>query len=138
VHETSNIAQAAQVGAGPLRWIAAGAFYVVILASGFWLARTGKPYGGIVFNLHKLVSLAGIVALGITIYRTGRAGALGAIEWTVAIAAGAFFLGTMVTGGLLSLPIDLPMPAVVGRLHRVTPYLTALSTAAGLYLLRGR
>ena len=41
-----------------------------------------------------------------------------------------------VTGGLLSM--DKTMPAVIRRLHQVTPYLTVLSTAATLYLLSRR
>ena len=43
------------------------------------------------------------------------------------------FVGTIVTGGLLS--IDKAMPSTVLRYHQITPYLSLLSTCAALYLL---
>jgi hypothetical protein len=130
--------QAVRVGAAQWRFIAAGLFFLLILLSGYWLSRSGKPYSTIVFNIHKLVAVAAVVLLGIAVYRIHRAETLSAIEWLAAIVTGLFFLGTMVTGGLLSIPIDKAMPAIVHKLHQVTPYLTVLSTALALYFLRGR
>jgi len=82
--------------------------------------------------------MVAVVLLGVTVCRINRAGALSAIELLVAIVTALFFLGTIVTGGLLSIPIDKAMPVIVHKLHQVTPYLTVLSTATALYLLRGR
>ena len=121
-----------------LRAVGAGVCFLLILLSGFWLSRSGKPYGKAVFTVHKLASLAAVVLLGITVYQVKRDGMLSATGLLVAIVAGLFFLGTMVTGGLLSIPIDKPMPAIVHKLHQVTPYLTVLSTAGILYLLSRR
>jgi cation transport ATPase len=120
-----------------LRVLGAGLSFLLILLSGFWLSRSGKPYSTIVFNIHKLVAVAAVVLLGITVYRIHRAGALSAIELLAVIVTGLFFLGTMVTGGLLSIPIDKAIPAIVHKLHQVTPYLTVLSTVATLWFLRG-
>lgn len=120
------------------QFVGAGVFFLLILLSGYWLSRSGKPYSMIVFTIHKLISLAAVVLLGITVYRVNRGGALSATGLLAAIVAGLFFLGTMVTGSLLSIPIDKPMPAIVHKLHQVTPYLTVLSTAATLYLLSRR
>ena len=116
-----------------LRIAGALLFYLVLLLSGFWLSRSGKPYSGIILTVHKLISLAAVIWLGITVRRINQAGALSATGLLAAIVSGLFFLGTMVTGGLLS--IGKPMPAIVLRLHQITPYLTVLSTAATLYLL---
>lgn len=121
-----------------LRFVGAGLSFLLILLSGFCLSRTGKPYSGIILSVHKLIALAAVILLGITIRRIHQAGALGAIELLVVAVGGLFFLGTMVTGGLLSIPMDKAMPGIVHKLHQVTPYLTVLSTAATLYLLRGR
>lgn len=121
-----------------MKVISMGAGFLVIILSGYWLSRTGKPYSTIVFTIHKLVALAAIVFLGVTVYRINRAGALSAVEVLAAIVTGLFFLGTIATGGALSIPSDKAMPAIVHKLHQVTPYLTVLSTAVTLYLLRGR
>jgi hypothetical protein len=124
------------MGTNQLRLVGALLSYLVLLLSGFWLSRSGKPYSGITLGIHKLISLAAVMWLGITIRRINQAGALSATELLAAIVTGLFLLGTMVTGGLLS--IGKAMPAIVLRLHQITPYLTVLSTAATLYLLRGK
>jgi hypothetical protein len=124
------------MGTNQLRLVGALLFYLVLLLSGFWLSRSGKPYSGIILAIHKLISLAAVIWLGITIRRINQAGALSATELLPAIVTGLVFLGTMVTGGLLS--IGKAMPAIVLRLHQITPYLTVLSTAVTLYLLRGK
>lgn len=128
--------QGANMNTDLLRFVGAGATFLLIFLAGFALTRSGKPYGTLIFTIHKLVSVGAVVWLGITVRRMGQAGALGAVELLAAIVTGLFFLGTMVTGGLLS--VDKVMPAIVRRLHHMTPYLTVLSTAATLYVLRGR
>ena len=122
----------------PMKVVSIGAGFLVIILSGYWLGRSGKPYSTIVFTVHKLIALAAIVLLGITVHRINQAGALSVVEVLAAIVTGLFFLGTMGTGGALSIPSDKAMPAIVHKLHQVTPYLTVLSTAVTLYLLRGR
>ena len=115
------------------RIVGTGLFYLFIFISGFWLSRSGKPYNGIVLTIHKLISLAAVVFLAITIHRINQVAQLSAIELTAGVVTGLFFLGTIITGGLLS--VDKPMPVVVLRMHQITPFLTVLSTAATLYLL---
>ena len=119
-----------------LRIVGAGLFFLFILLSGFWVSHSGKPYSVLILAIHKLISVAAVIWLGITIRRIAQAGALGATELLPAIVAGFVFLGTIVTGGLLSM--DKAMPAIVLRLHQITPYLTVLSTAVTLYLLRAK
>jgi hypothetical protein len=119
-----------------LRVVGAGLFYLFILLSGYWLSHSGKPYSVIVLTIHKLISLAAVVFLIITMIQSNRVAALSALELIAGVVTGLFLLGTMITGGLLS--TDKPMPAVVLRLHQITPYLTVLSNAAALYLRLSR
>jgi hypothetical protein len=116
--------------------IGAGSFFVVIFVSGYWLSRSGKPYNVIVLTVHKLISLAAVVFLVITMVQSNRVATLSAMELVAGVVTGLFFLGLMATGGLLS--SDKQMPAVVLRLHRIAPYLTVLAAAATLYLLQSR
>ena len=118
------------------RVIGAGLFFLFILLSGFWLSHSGKPLNGLILTIHKLISVAAIVWLGVTVHRINQGAALGGMEWLAVIVSGLFFLGTIATGGLLS--IEKTMPAVVLKLHQVTPYLTTLSTVATMYFLSGR
>ena len=116
--------------------IGIGALFVVIFFFGFWLSGAGKPYNGLLFNLHKLIALGTLIFLGVLVYRANQAAPLDGLVWAVGILTGLLFLGTMITGGLLD--IDKPLPAVLATVHHITPYLTVLSTAITLFLVFGR
>jgi len=124
------------MNADQLRIVGAGLVFVVIFVSGYWLSRAGKPYNVIVLTVHKLISLAAVVFLVITMIQANRVAALSAVELIAGVLTGLFFLGLMATGGLLS--GDKQMPAVVLKLHQIAPYLTVLAAAVTLYLLQSR
>jgi succinate dehydrogenase/fumarate reductase cytochrome b subunit len=108
----------------------------LIFLSGFWLTRSGKPYNAIVLTVHKLISAAAVVFLVVTMVQVNKAARLNAGELAASVVTGLFFIGTFATGALLT--ADKPMPAVVLWLHRITPFLTVLASAATLYLSLGR
>ena len=116
-----------------LRILGAGLFYLFIFLSGIWLTRSGRPYNTIVLTIHKLVSVAAVVFLVVVLHRMNKTAPLGVGELASAAITGLFFLGTIATGGLLS--ADKPMPGIILWLHRITPFLTVLSTAVTLYLV---
>jgi hypothetical protein len=111
----------------------AGAFFVFMLISGFWLSHSGKPLNVFILTVHKLISLGALVFLAITIYRIQQVTPLSPLE----IAAGAitliFFIVMIATGGLLS--ASQTLPGVVLTVHQIMPYLLILTTSATLYLL---
>lgn len=110
-------------------------FFVCIFLSGFWLSHSGKPYNGLLFNLHKLIALAAVVFLIITIHRINEAAKLNTAEFTACVVTGLLFLVAIISGGLVSL--DRPMPLALLTLHHLLPYLVVFSTAVTLYLLLG-
>ena len=124
------------MGTTKLSVLGAGLFFLLIFLSGFWLSRSGKPYSVIILTIHKLIGLAAGVFLVMTVYRIHRVAPLSPVEITAIVVTVLFFAGNVATGGLLS--TDKTMPAVILRLHQITPYLTVLSTAVTLYLLLGR
>ena len=119
-----------------VRAIVVGLFFLFVFLSGIWLSRTGRPLNVGISTVHKLISLAAGVFLLVTIYQRNQVVPLSASEWITIVVTGLCFLGTVVSGGLLS--SDKPMPVAVLRVHQVVPVLTVLSTAATLYLLLGR
>ncbi len=80
--------------------------------------------------------VATIVFLVKTIPALTKLSLPGQAEWIAAIAAGAFFLLAIVSGGWLSAVKS--MPAWVRALHLVISFLALISTAAFLYLLYRR
>lgn len=117
------------------RAIVVGLFFLFIVLSGIWLSRTGRPLNVAISTVHKLISLAAGITLLVTVYQRNRIVPLSTTEWIAIVVTGLCFLGDVVSGGLLS--SDKPRPAVILRVHQVVPVLTALSTAATLYLLLG-
>jgi len=119
-----------------LRVLTTGTCFAVVLASGFWLSRSGKPLNVGVSTIHKLVALAAAVLLVMTVRRLHHAAPLTAGQLSVTAVTGVLFASLAATGGLLS--VDKPMPALVRVVHHLVPYLTIISSAATFYLLLGR
>jgi heme A synthase len=108
-------------------------FFLLIFVSGIWLSTFEKPYPSILFTIHKLLGVAVGVLLGVTVYRRHQVTPLGGVEIAAVATTALFFVGTVASGGLLS--VDLAVPAIVQTLHQALPALTVLSTAGTLYLL---
>lgn len=116
-----------------LRFVNIGLFFLLIFASGFWLHHSGKPYNALLFNAHKLIGFGLFILLAVRIYQVNHTSPLSTLELIICVVAGLFFLGTIVFGGLVS--IDKAFPAAVSLTHKLLPYLTVISTVAGIYLL---
>ena len=113
--------------------IAAIVAFVVILGSGIWLSRLGRPLNGLLLNVHKLVGLGAAVYLMLNLYQTHQSVGLTGATLITGVITGLLFLTTGIIGGVLS--TDRPVQTILKRLHQVTPVLTTLSTAVTLYLL---
>ncbi len=114
--------------------VISGAFFLFIFLFGFLLSRTGKPYPGLLFNVHKLIALGALVYLAITVYNLHRAVPLTPPLMGLVVFTGICFVVTVVAGGLLNVDRS---PAFLAIIHRVSPYLTLLASAGTLYFLLG-
>ena len=118
-----------------LRVVGAGLCFLIVFLSGIWLSRSGKPFNSIVLTIHKLVLLAAAVFLVVTVYQINQVATLSGSEVIAGVVTGLLFLGTGIAGAILS--TGRPGPAAILRNHRITPFLTVLSTVVTLYLLLG-
>jgi hypothetical protein len=64
-----------------------------------------------------------------------RSAPLTPAAWAAASVTVFVFVVTVIAGGLASL--DRPMPAVLGMIHKVSPYVTVLACAVSLFLATG-
>jgi heme A synthase len=115
------------------KFLFAELFFVFILVSGFWLSRTGKPLNVIILTIHKLISLAAVIFLVITVYQIHRVAPLNPVETAASVVTLLLFIVMFATGGLLS--IAKPMPGVILKIHQIMPYFGILTITATLYLL---
>ncbi|MBN1219830.1 MAG: hypothetical protein JXM69_12955 [Anaerolineae bacterium] len=119
-----------------LRIVVIGLFFLFIFLFGYWLSHSSKLYNVLILTAHKLISLAAVVFLVIIIYQINQVAKLNGVELIAGVVTGLFFLGTIITGGLLS--TTKPMPVAILKIHQIAPCLTVLSSAVTLYLLLGR
>ena len=115
--------------------VVTGGFFLFIFLFGFILSRSGKPYPALLFNIHKLIALGALVFLGVMVYNIHRAAALSPAHIGLVVFTGLCFVVTIIAGGLLNIDKS---PAFLAVIHRFSPYLTLLATAATLYFLLGR
>jgi len=115
---------------GTLHAIGVGVGFAIIFVSGYVLRRTGRPYGSLLLNVHKLLSVA---LLAFVIWRVvADAGPVKPVA-IAAISLSMLSLCTLIgTGGALS-AMSSP-PAIVRRLHRALPYIAVVLTISWLLL----
>jgi hypothetical protein len=115
-----------------LKIVAAALFVVIIFVTGFWVSKSGKPVNLIKMNIHKFIALGAAIFVGVIIYQVRKGTGLSPLEIGVLVAAVLFAIATIITGGLASLAKPIQVAVII---HKITPYLTVLSTATSLYLL---
>lgn len=118
------------MGIAKITILLAGLCFILIFLTGFWVRSDGKPYNTLILTIHKLISLAAGIVLGISLYRLNQAAGLNSAASTAVVVTGVLFVLTVLSGGIWS--IEKELPAVVLRLHQVSPFFTALSTGAML------
>ena len=97
------------------QFIIPGILFLLTLVFGFWLSYVGKPYNGLLFNIHKLIALACVVLLGIQFSKT-----LQAPDWQliVLLVVSALCVIALFTSGALMSAGKLEY-ALMLTLHRV-------------------
>ena len=116
------------------RIVACGILFLLTLGSGVWLSHSGKPFNTAIFTLHKLIALATVVIIAVSVNDLHRMADMRAILVPAVIAAsGLLFLALFVTGALLSL--GKPASEAILRVHQVAPLLALVSSSTAIYLL---
>jgi len=109
--------------------------FALVIASGFWVSKTGKPYSTTIFTLHKLFSLATVVLTVITIKNLV---AVTPTQWFInllIVIAGLSVIALFATGALMS--AIKTTDRIWLLIHRVAPFLLAGSMImAATMLLR--
>ena len=126
-----------------LKAVMTGISFVFIFLFGFWLSRSSKPYNVLIFNFHKLISLAMSIFLIATIYQTHKTNSFSPVEILATVATVLIFSILFVTGGLRSVEAtgglenaSQSIQTAIAIIHKVFPYMAVLATAVTLFLLQ--
>jgi len=107
--------------------------FIAVIITGVFLAKSGKPYNSILFNVHKLISLATVVLGGIWVYNIYRAAGTGTGILALVILTALLFIILFVTGGMLNL--EKSYHNVLTIIHKAASPLSLIATVILFYLL---
>jgi len=121
---------------GAASTLALGLAAVIVIATGIWLTRAGRPYGTALLTLHKLVDLAVVVLVGVSVYQAQGAVPFPGTSWAVASVAAVCVVAGFATGGIVSANAN--APSWVARAHAVAAWIAAGFLAGTYYLVVSR
>jgi len=116
-----------------LKIILPAVLFILVIASGFWVTRSGKPYHTGIFTLHKLAALATVVLTVINLTKLVKVMPAQSIIILMIIIAGLSVIALFATGALMSIQKDLNKAWV--WVHRVGVLLLAGSGMSLIFLL---
>ena len=106
---------------------------VVIAGFGFWVNRAGKPYPGILFNIHKLIALGAVI---LTAVRLIKLDPLATFPTVTLILIGFAVLSVIVlfaSGAVMSIQTE--VKPVFQWIHGISMALVAGSMVVGILQL---
>jgi hypothetical protein len=114
--------------------ISAGVLGIITLITGVLLSNAGRPLNAVLFNLHKIISVATVVLIivfVIQLYKAGETKTM--LEIGMIILTILFFIALVATGGMLS--FEREWPAIVLKIHQVLPLVSLAFSAISSYML---
>lgn len=105
------------------------------LVFGFWVSRLGKPYHGLLFNVHKLIALASIILMGRQVSQAPQS-MLSQTGWIAGLVlASLAVLALFASGAMMSTnKLDYSQMRLV---HRISPVLLALGAGWAMVYIGG-
>lgn len=105
--------------------------FIAIIISGLWLAKLGKPYSALAFNLHKFIALAFIVYTVVLSKGLIKIIEMSSIHWIFLVLSVFFIVLILVSGGILSSKEEVLKPMVL--IHKLSSGLALMSIIAWFY-----
>ena len=116
------------------QFAASGGLFILTLAFGFWLSHLGKPYNGILFNVHKLIALGAVVVTAIQMVKLLR-GMETRVHVIVLLVVGALCVIALFASGALMSAGKLEYNLMLA-IHRVAPFVLAVGLGLVMVLLK--
>jgi hypothetical protein len=108
-----------------------GLLSVLTLVFGFWLSHAGKPYNGILFNVHKLIALGAVVLAVFQLTKIPNLLTPVSLVAVGLVLAALSVIALFVSGALMSAgKLDY---ALMLTIHRIAPL--ALAVGFGLVMI---
>jgi hypothetical protein len=117
------------------KFILTGILLLITLAFGCWMSRLGKPYNGILFNIHKLAALGAVVFAGIQTYNLLKGANVQGIIIGLAAICLLCVIALFATGAFMSIG-NLPHAPLL-TVHKIALTLLPFAAVSMVYFLSG-
>jgi hypothetical protein len=115
------------------KFITPGIVFFLTLVFGIWLSNAGKPYNGLLFNIHKLIALGAVVVTASQIYKILKDLEPQALIVILIIATGVCIIALFASGAFMS--IGNLNYQVMKLIHNIAPVLAVIAMAVTIYTL---
>ena len=116
-------------------FIGPGVVFLLTLASGFWLSRSGKPLNTAVFTAHKLIALGAVIAMAVQTYNALSNAEAQAIFIAPILMIGLCVAALFASGALMSVNVNKSNYGAFHTVHRIATALAIIAGVALIYLL---
>lgn len=114
------------------QWIVPGILFLVTVGFGFWVSKVGKPYNGLLFNIHKLIALSAVILTGIRIFNLDPISTFAHLVIIIFSLAAIGVISIFATGAVMSIQDqEIRIPHLI---HQVSVGIIAGAMIIGLYL----
>jgi hypothetical protein len=109
--------------------------FILTLAFGFWVSHVGKPYNGLLFNVHKLIALGAVIATIVQLTKVFRNDNSLAFIILLLVVATLCVIALFASGALMSLgKMDY---ALLLTVHRIAPVVLFIAMVIIILMLKG-
>ena len=118
------------------KFITPGIVFLLTLVFGVWLSLSGKPYNGLLFNIHKLIALGAVILSAVQLFKMLQDTDIQVVPILLIVVAVACAIALFATGALMSM--EKLNYNVMLTIHRIAPILAVIAMAVTIYLFAGR
>ena len=118
------------------KFIAPGIVFLLTLVFGVWLSHVGKPYNGVLFNIHKLIALGAVILTAVQLFKMLQDTGIQAVPILLIVVAVTCAIALFASGALMSM--EKLNHNVMLTIHRIAPILAVIAMAVAIYLFAGR
>lgn len=112
-----------------------GIGFLCTIVFGVWLSLAGKPYNGILFNIHKLVALTAVIWTGIQLSKTFKELPVESLFILLAVLAAVCVIALFASGAMMS--TGQLKYALMLAIHRITTGVMVATLLLFVYLMPG-
>lgn len=115
------------------KFITPGIAFLLTLAFGVWVSHAGRPYNGILSNIHKLIALGAVIVTAIQIFKALQNTEIQMALIALIVVTGLCVVALFATGAMMSM--DKLNYAVMLTVHRIAPVVAVIAMVAMVCLL---